>query len=134
MITLRKRASDRLITAYCDAAALVGQAVRITGVEMGTIIVAPVSPTNPEQMPAYGVIVEKLSSTRCAVQRWGDAQIPVSVELEPGKVCYVGLDATLTTKQPVPDAGVFVLQVVGHAIGTSAVDLAPSPATLEISA
>lgn len=135
MITLRKRAADHVITAYCGSLDRTGQVVRVVGVELGGVIVAPVNPENPEQMPGYGLIVEKLSPTRCVVQRWGDVRLALDVPLEPGKVCYVARDATLTTTQPTPSiSGVYVLQTVGLATGVDTLDFSPSPATLEISA
>lgn len=137
MITLRKKSSGTLIEAYCSSQDLVGTVVRISGVENSTITVAPVNPAVPAQMPAYGLLVEKITATRCLVQRWGDVTLPVgAAALEPGRVCYVGPDAKLTTQQPTPDpsgTGVYVLQTMGHSTGPTSVDFSPSPATLEIS-
>lgn len=136
MITLRKKSSGTLIEAYCGTEDRIGTAVRISGVENSTITVTPVNPAYPAQMPAYGLLVRKITPTRCLVQRWGDVTLPPESVLEPGKVCYIGPDASLTTSQPAPDAegtGVFVLQTMGHATGPTSVDFSPSPATLEIS-
>lgn len=137
MITLRRRSAGTVIEAYCGANDAVGTAVRIAGVENSTITVTPVNPAYPAQMPAYGLLVQKLTATRCLVQRWGDVTLPLDAALETGKVCYVGPDARLTTTQPSADSGVtgvYVLQTVGHATGPSTVDFLPSPATLEIHA
>lgn len=136
MITLRKKISGTMIEAYCASGDAVGMAVRISGVENSSITVAPVNPAYPAQMPAYGLLIQKITPTRCLVQRWGDVTLPTGFALEPGKVCYVGPDARLTTTQPSPDAlstGVYVLQTMGHATGPTTIDFSPSPATLEIS-
>lgn len=137
MITLRKRSAGTLIEAFCSVTDTVGLAVRIAGVENNTITVTPVNPAHPAQMPAYGLLVQKITATRCLVQRWGDATLPTETSLEPGKVCYVGPDARITTRQPDADqspTGIYVLQTVGHATGPSTVDFSPAPATLEIHA
>ena len=137
MITLRKKTSGSTLLAFCGESDEVGRAVRITGVEMDTLTVSQVNPAYPDQMPAYGVIVEKLSPTRCLVQRAGDVKLPPGVTLQPGKYCYVASDATLTTTVPVADdspSGVIVIQVVGLATGPAALNFSPSDTLLEIGA
>lgn len=137
MITLRKKTTGNTILAFCNEADEVGKAVRITGVEMETITVTQVNPAYPDQMPVYGILIEKLSPTRCLVQRVGDVKLPPGGSLQPGRYCYVAPDASLTTTVPAAEdspSGVFVLQVVGLATGPAALNLSPSETLLEIGA
>ncbi len=135
MITLRKKFSGNTRVVSCRAEDSEGDAVRIVSVEMDQITVNRVNPAYPEQMPAWGVIVQKYTPTRCLVQTSGEVRLPSTATLSPGRVCYVGADGRLTTATPeVTDSpsGRLVLQEVGLANGPAALNFIPSPLTVEI--
>ena len=135
MITLRKKVAANTQLMNCRPEDATNDAVRIVSVEMDVVTVGKVNPYYREQMPAYGVIVQKYTPTRCLVQTSGPLSLSGSSSLNPGRVCFVGVDGRLTATPPVATASpssYVIVQNMGLATTPTKLDFSPDTQTLEI--
>ena len=114
------RYARRVIPANCLVTDVAGDCVYISG-EMvaGRYQVSRADPTNPNKMPALGVIVGKTAPTVCTVQTLGPLSSAYS-GLIPGKELYVDLDGRPTHIPPA------VAQGIGVALSSTDVLIIPS--------
>lgn len=118
---VRKRISASEISevsflADCPSALAVEDIVYITGPEiLGVAQVDIVDVTDISTAPAIGIIIEKISATRCKVVTVGE--ITTATVLTPGKRYFVGAAGTLSSTIPSPGVGaIAVAQAVGYAL------------------
>jgi hypothetical protein len=118
MIVLRPLADNPQSTAACSETDAVGDLVHVSGpVQDGQISVTKVDITEYAKMPSIGVIVSKLSPTRCVVQMEGEIK-GVYSNLSPGRIYFVGLSGQPVAAPPTPaPGGKAYLQPVGVALG-----------------
>lgn len=113
-------ARGRYFEADCLAFDAVGDFVRITGAPaLGFFQVSKVDITDPSHLPTAGIIVEKTTSTRCFVVRFGLVDVssfPSVPTLVPQSKYWIGFDGRLRDSLPVPVSGIAVAQLVGHAL------------------
>lgn len=103
--------------ADCLATDAVGDSVSVSGAAVGGIM--QVTKTDPKvnglTAPAIGILVAKITATRCVVKTYG--LLDVLQVLTPGKAVYVGADSLPTSVVPTPDVGSRIAcQVIGVAV------------------
>jgi len=104
----------------CLTANQVGHWVYTAGpIIAGRIQVDTVDPNDPSKLPAFGLLIEKLTSTEGRVQ-WGGKVDGVVTGLVPGGVIYLG-DTGFSSQVPHPSCA----QPVGVAVGEDSVLVAP---------
>jgi hypothetical protein len=115
--------------ANCLASDMVGDLVRISGTEAGGLAtVTTCDVTNPVTMPAVGIIVGKITTTVCTIQRFGRvslASIGVA-NLIPGRRYFVGYNGRPLEVPPstyASPSGFAMVQVIGVATGTSTLEI-----------
>lgn len=123
--------SDATFQAHCSTSDQVGNLVRVVGPKIGAIYqVISCDISNPNFMPAIGIIVSKPTTSTCVVQRFGAAATPgIIAPLITGKRCFVGFDSKPTVTPPLAvnsPTGVAMIQIVGVAIGTNLIELVPN--------
>ena len=113
----------RYFEADCLATDVVGDFVYINGAPVsGFFQVTRVDITNPSHLPTVGIIVEKSTTTRCFVQRFGLIDVstfPSAPTLVPQSKYWIGFDGRLRDTLPEPVSGVAVAQLVGQALSTT---------------
>jgi len=101
MIVARPRSDGAIATAVCTAAEVVGDLVYISGAKVGAdYSVRTADNTLTAKMPAIGVIVAKISSTRALIQLQGETTLFTG--LTPGTVYWVGDTGQPTSTPPSP--------------------------------
>jgi hypothetical protein len=108
------------VEAVCQATDDVGHAVYVSGDKVGSLLqVTKADVDNPSKMPAIGLIVEKLSTTDCLVQLFGEVE-DVYTGLTPNLSLFVGTDSRLTHVRPArPSAGTRYVQVLARALASN---------------
>lgn len=113
----------RYFEADCIATDTVGDFVYITGAPVGGFFqVKKVDITDAGHLPTAGVIVEKTTTTRCFVVRFGLIDVssfPSAPTLTPQSKYWIGFDGRLRDSLPTPVSGTAVAQLVGHALSTT---------------
>jgi len=124
-VNVQKRAVALQFDADCPAATLVEDLVFVTGPAIGNIIqVDTVDITVVSTMPAIGIVVKKITSTRCRVRTSGE--FTISLTLVPGKTYYVGATGQPSLVIPALSPGeVKVFQPIGYAIDTNSLLIKP---------
>lgn len=116
-------ARGRYYEADCSVTDAVGDFVYITGNPVaGLFQVTKVDITDPTHLPTSGIIVEKTTTTRCFVVRFGLVDVssfPSAPTLTPQARYWIGFDGRLTGSLPIPVSGVGMAQMVGHAISST---------------
>lgn len=99
-VSIRKRAISELVQADCPATHDVKDVVRISADEVGGIYqVEKVDIDDPLTHPLLGVIVQKLTSTRCVVQIGGEIK-GLYTGLTAGEQLFVDASSRLTHSVP----------------------------------
>lgn len=126
--SLEELSRSRTIYADCLSSDSIGTAAYVTGPSvLGYPQVTACDITTPGKYPAVGVIVSKLTSTRCLLQAVGDVAVFPSI-LTPGKTYFVGLDAFPTEIPPIaPLGGRVAIQTLGVALDASRLLLSVTP-------
>lgn len=121
-VTVRRREGTSYAEAECAALDEVGDVVYISGDEVGGLL--QVAKINIDVSPAQhsiGVIVLKMTSTRCFVQLGGELR-GVYSGLTPGRRLFVDECSRLSHVVPnSPSVGVRLLQAMGTALTSNAV-------------
>ena len=121
--------ADVVLPAACLVTDDVGHFVYPTGASVGDVLqVTRVDVMVFGQMPALGVIVEKLTATSCLVLFMG---LYAFGPITPGKLCFIGTDARLSTIRPPAPAHV---QHVGVSVDTARVFLNMNPLLIKLTA
>lgn len=123
MATIHTISSDlggETLQADCLATDLVGDFVYITGDPVaGFYQVTKVDITDSSNLPTIGVIINKSSTTRCTVQRFGIVDVstwPSPPTLNANSNYWIGFDSQISDSVPVPVAGISLVQMVGKAL------------------
>lgn len=105
--TARKRAISQNLVADCPASAAVKDVVYISADEVaGVFQVSLVNIDSTTTYPILGVIIRKLTTTRCVVQVGGEIE-GLYTGLDPGKQLFVNSSARLSHSVPThPGSGV----------------------------
>jgi hypothetical protein len=108
----------------CPVSVDVGDWVYITGSMVGTKFqVDTADPSNADKMPAFGLVVEKPTTTTCSIQWFGINEDFSGLSLATGaRVLWVGVDGQ-TSQAPVP--GVDFNQTVGTVIDSTTILIEP---------
>lgn len=114
------------VTAVCAVTDAPGDLVQVAGERVGNdYSVTKVDPLQPNAKPAIGVIIAKISDSRCVVQFEGEVK-GVYLDLDPGKHYFAGTDGRPTQTAPSPAAGAkLYLQIVGVALAADTLYLRP---------
>lgn len=117
-------ATGRYFEADCLGTDLAGDFIYYTGDPVaGYYQVTKVDVTDPDTIPSPGVIIEKLSTTRCFVQTFG---IMSATGLVAQKPYWIGADSQLSDAPPPRQAGLIVYaQVIGVAMSSTELLLRP---------
>jgi len=117
-----------LVDADCDASNAVGDCVYPTGTRVsGKLQVALADPRDATKSPAFGVIVEKLTSTTCVVRTRGELD-GVYSGLSIGAMVWLDLNGLLTQNNATIVAlsgGEVIVQSMGIATDVDLVQLRP---------
>lgn len=136
MVTIHPLSTPQHFTASCNTTDDVGHLVRISGPTVGSSYsVTRVDITDPQKMPAIGIIISKPSPSMCVVQRLGTVDVSLAgvSSLVPGRLCFVGPDAMPSATLPSPAPGAYVMiQAVGIGTGPSTFELDPSSSMVRI--
>lgn len=113
----------RYFEADCLATDAVGDFVYISGATVGGFFqVAKVDITDPSHFPTVGIVVEKTTTTRCFIVRFGLVDVssfPSAPTLTPQTKYWIGSDSRLSATMPSPTSGVIVSQTVGQALSST---------------
>ena len=117
---------SQVFEATCEATDAVDMYVRVTGPAVsGVRQVSRVDITDRTKMPAIGVIIEKMTLTRCRVRTYGE--VPAPIVAIPGKRYFVGLDSQLTDSPPRPGpGGKIATQIIGVALDRTTILVSPN--------
>lgn len=112
-----------VVEADCSISVEKGDWVYITGPKVaGVYQVDTMDPTDPVKIPTFGIVINKLTTTRAQVQKDGAVSgSDIVGTLIPRKICYVGLDGKTTQIAPSPHYE----QPVGVALDTEELDIEP---------
>jgi len=125
-VTARKRPG--LYQASCTLTDQVGDLVYITSAANGFYKVKRCNPASYAMMPAWGVIVQKYSTTKCTVQTQGEVR-NIYTGLIPNKTYSVSSSGRPTFPAQFPLGGFVMHQIVGVAIDTGVLYLRPADPT-----
>ena len=128
--TSRRRSTD-LLFADCDAVDVVGDVVRVIGDAVaGVYQSGKINLDDSAKHLVFGVVVQKLTSTRCVVQTSGEIR-DVYTGLTPGKVLFVNMASRLSHTVPThPTSGTRVLLPAALALSSAALLLQPQVPTV----
>lgn len=116
------------LPATCLASDDVGHAVRITGDRVGglyQVTRADIDAAASHEARSAGLIVSKTDSTTCVVQTSG-ILVGIFSGLTPGRLLFVGTDATLSTTPPSrPSSGRRTIQPLAYAVASDVAIIAP---------
>ena len=121
-VTVRRK--DHYDVADCDALDAIGDMVRITadaisGIKQVTKLDIVASPMHL----AWGMIISKISTTRCVVQTGGEV-IGVYTGLTPGRQLFINSASRLTHDVPThPSSGVKSVHPAAQAVASDALFL-----------
>lgn len=122
--------SSAPIPSDCLPTDSIGDFVYVTSDRIsGKLQVSKVDIADPAKMPAFGIIVAKVSSTECFVQTSGIV-LDVYSGLTPKSVLFVGADSRAAETPPEPGVGeTYLIQTAGYSISSNefCLDLAKIP-------
>lgn len=126
MLVVRPLGGKARVTASCLTTDAVGDLVYVAGSIAGNDYdVAKVDVGDYTKMPAFGVIVAKLSTTRCVVQMSGEV-VGIYTGLTEGRVYFAGSDGRPSLTPPAPGlSGRAYLQSVGLAVSADVLKIEP---------
>lgn len=127
MLVSRSLSQKERVTASCGVGDAVGDVVYVSGAKSGAdYSVTKTDPTAYASMPGLGIVIYKISATRCVVQLSGEV-LGLYTGLTPGRVCWVGLDSRPTQTPPAaPISGRAYLNALGIATSTDILLLRPT--------
>lgn len=123
-VNIRKRAQAERVVADCLVADAVGDMVRISADEVGGVKqVTKLDITNSSVQLPLGMVILKLSTTRCVVQVGGEI-LGIYTGLTPGKQLFINNVSRLTHVVPThPSSGVKSVHPAAQALSTDALFL-----------
>jgi hypothetical protein len=111
--------------ADCSSSEAVGDFVYVSGPQVSNRDqVRKASPADYDKMPAVGVIISKSSSTTCLVQWMGETP-PIFSGLSSGETYFLGADARLAERPPVPVSGYMFAQPIAVALAADRAYIRP---------
>jgi hypothetical protein len=119
-VTVRNRGSSSLFLADCPSGNAVGDVVTVSSDTVGGVYqVDQLDILDPSVQLVIGLIVQKLSATRCVVQTGGEV-VDLYTGLTPGKALFVDDMARLTQSVPThPALGVRWNHLVAYALSSN---------------
>lgn len=121
MIVARLKTAERLIDVTCQTTDDVGDLVYVFA---GNKVVKKADVGDYFGMPAVGIIIVKLTTTRAQVQIAGLVR-GLYTDLQPGRLYFVGSDSRPSYLPPMAPANRFV-QPIGTALDTNLLFLQPN--------
>ena len=120
-VTVKKRAISQLFVADCASANIVGDIVRVSADAVGGVYQTSSLDINYGSVQlAFGIIIQKITSTRCIVQTGGEV-VGVYTGLTPGGPLFINGSSRLTHTVPAhPAAGVRWSYFVAQALSSDA--------------
>lgn len=123
-VNIRRRAQAESVLADCQTADAVGDMVRVSADALGGIYqVTKVNiVTTPTELP-LGMIIAKLTSTRCVVQVGGEV-VGIYTGLTPGRQLFIDAAGKLSHVVPThPSSGVKSVHPAAQALSSDALFL-----------
>ncbi len=123
-VSIRKRAQAERVVADCQVAEAVGDMVRVSAAAVGGIYqVTKLDITNGVVQLPLGMVILKLTTTRCVVQVGGEI-LGIYTGLTPGKQLFINNASRLTHVVPTPPgSGVKSVHLAAQALSTDALFL-----------
>lgn len=121
MIVARLKTAERLLDVTCQTTDLVGDLVYVFA---SNKVVKKADVGDYFGMPAIGIIINKVTTTRALVQIAGLVK-GLYTDLQPGRLYFVGSDSRPSYLPPMTPMNRFV-QPIGTALDTSVLFLQPN--------